>query len=291
MTSERPLPEVQEFARFIAPFQQVPESHMAMVGTEAVGIAKELEEFETQLFVERDGAGTIVGAAGFDYDEPLARGFLYGPWSIEAEWGERIERLFARVLDAAPPTTTGIDTAFDQANERAESFARSHGFELIRDHFFMGFTRGDAALQPDPDIRVMADDDRAAVAALHDRCFENTWPSGSQLLEQLEKGPDRAIFVLYEGDNLAGYHYATVERETGEGFVDNIGVDDAFRGRGLATRLLTHGLWWMFGFAEVMKIELSVREENAAALQVYEKAGFKRLRAIRQMRYPVGRRP
>ena len=59
----------------------------------------------------------------------------------------------------------------------------------------------------------------------------------------------------------------------------------------MATRLLSHGLAWMFGFDEVKRIELSVREENQAALKVYEKAGFKRLRAIRQMRLSPDRRP
>ena len=264
---------------------------MAMVGTDEIGIAKELEEFETQLFVERDDRGEIVGATGFDYDEPLQRGFLYGPWSIEDGWKERADRLFAQVLDVAPASTKAIETAFDKRNDRAAGFADEHGFELVRDHFTMGFARDDRRLTPDPDIREMDDLDRAAIVELHERCFEGTWPSGDQLLEQLEKGPDRTIFVLYEKDHLAGYHFASVDRETGEAFVDNIGVDERFRGRGFATRLLTHGLWWMFGFEEVTKIELSVREENSAALQVYEKAGFRKLHAIRQMRMALVRRP
>ena len=126
---------------------------------------------------------------------------------------------------------------------------------------------------------------------LHERCFENTWPSGEQLIEQLGKGPDRRIFVIHVDGKLAGYHFATVERTTGEAFVDNIGVDQAIRGRGLATRLLTHGLWWMFSFEEVEEIELSVRQENTAALRVYENAGFRKLWAIRQMRMPLPKRP
>jgi len=283
--------EIHEVARFIAPLQTQPESRMAMIGTEELGIVKELLEFETQLFVERDGTGEIVGVAGFDHDEPLRRGFVYGPWSIDDGREEREERLFSQVLGAAPPDTKDIETAFDKQNLRAARFAVARGFELVRDHFTMGFTRDDRHLEPDPDIQEMDDDDRQAIIELHERCFEKTWPSGPQLLEQLEKGPDRRIFVLYENDHLAGYHFASVERETGEAYIDNIGVDERFRGRGFATRLLTHGLWWMFGFEEVAKIELSVREENAAAIQVYEKAGFQKLHAIRQMRMPLGERP
>lgn len=291
MTSEPSVSEVREFAAFIAPLQQVPESRMAMVGSDQLGIVKELEEFGTRLFIERDEQGSVTGAAGVDHDEPLQRAFLYGPWSIEEGWDDRAERLFAQVLDAVPDGTNDIETAFDKLNVRAASFADRHGFELVRDHFTMGFTPGESALEPDPDIREMDDADRPAIVELHERCFERTWPSGEQLLEQLEKGPDRRIFVLYEGHHLAGYHFASVARETGEAFVDNIGVDEAHRGRGFATRLLSHGLWWMFGFEEVRNIELSVREENAAAIQVYENAGFRKLHAIRQMRMPLAARP
>lgn len=282
--------DVAAVARFVAPLQARPESRMAMVGVEEAGIVRELVEFETELFVEQDD-GEILGAAGFDYDEPLARGFIYGPWSIDDDWDARADRLFERALEDAPAAMKDVETAFDLANERAALFAERHGFQLVRDHFTMAMEAHDRHLDPDPHIREMNDDDRTAIVDLHDRCFERAWPAGTQLLEQLEKGPDRKIFVLYQDGGLAGYHFATVDREIGEAFVDNIGVDERFRGRGIATRLLEHGLAWMFGFDEVDRIELSVREENAAAIRVYEKAGFRKLYAVRQMRMPVQSSP
>ena len=286
VTSER-----VEFARFVAPLQARPESHVAMVGIDEVGIAKDLEEFGTTLITERNDAGEIVGAAGYDFDEPLQRGFLYGPWSIDESWHERVERLLAKVLEGLPAEARELEAAFDTANRRLEAFCETNGFTLVRDHFGMAFVRDQRSLEPDPGIREMDDDDRAAVMALHERCFEGVWPNGEQLMEHLAKSSDRRIFVLYEGDHLAGYHFAWVDRETGEASVDTIGVDERFRGRGFATRLLTHGLWWMFGFPEVEKIELWVRQENAPALQVYEKAGFERVRAVRQVRKAITGQP
>lgn len=264
---------------------------MANVGADEIGIVNDLQEFETELFVERDATGAIIGAAGFDFDEPLNRSFLYGPWSIDDGWKERAARLFARVIAAAPRETRDIECAFDTENLRAASFADDHGFELVRDHYTMGFSRGDHELTPDSDIREMNDEEHSAVMELHERCFAGTWPSGQQLLEQLGKGPDRKIFVIHTGGQLTGYLFATVERGTGEAFVDNIGVDETVRGRGLASRLLTHGLWWMFSFDEIQEIELSVRQENAAAVRVYENAGFRKLYEIRQVRMPVATRP
>ena len=276
--------EVREFARFIAPLQSDPNHHIGMVGMVELGIVKELEEFGTRLFIERGDDGVVVGAAGFDHDEPLERGYLYGPWSIDEGWSDRADRLFALVLDAAPAIAKDIELVFNRANVRAADFGEAHGFEFVRDHFTMAFARHDRVLEPDPEIRDMDDQDRNAIVDLHERSFAKTWPTGEQLLEQLEKGPDRRIFVLYDGAHLAGYIFTSVERATGEAFVDNVGVDERFRSRGFATRLLRHGLWWMFSFDEVTGIELSVRAENAAALKVYEKAAFRKLHAIRQMR-------
>ena len=147
---------------------------MAMVGADEIGIVNDLQEFETELFVERDTTGDIVGAAGFDFDEPLQRGFLYGPWSTDDGWKERAARLFGRVVAAAPAATQDIECAFDVENLRAAAFADEHGFELIRDHFTMGFSRGDHQLEPDPDIRAMGTEERGEVAELHERCFEGS---------------------------------------------------------------------------------------------------------------------
>ncbi len=232
----------REFARFIAPLQADPASHMGMTGIEEDAIVKDLEEYGTALFVERDPAGSVLGAGGFDYDEPLRRGFLYGPWSVDTGWNERAGRLFDKVVQELPGDASEIHMASGVDNVRAEAFARERGFELVRDHFTMVFDRDQRDLRPDPEIRELKAEDRPAVMALHERCFENIWPSGEQLMELLEKTPDRRIFVIDIDGRVAGYHYAVVERSTGEAFVENIGTDDAVRGRGLATRLLAHGL-------------------------------------------------
>ena len=270
------------FAEFVAPLQKDPRSNTALTGDDPAGIAKDLAEFETRLFVET--GEEILGATGFDFDVPLGRGYMYGPWSVDEGWSERADRLLGHVLQISPGEMSELEIAFDQRNTRVARFAERHGFELVREHFTMCFEPGETTLPSDPDIREMTDADREAVVALHERAFERTWPSGEQLLEQLTKGPDRKIFVLYDAGELVGYHYASVDRELGEAFVDNIGVAETHKGRGLATRLLRHGLAWMFTFPEVKRIELSVRAENAAAIRVYEKAGFRKLRSVTQMR-------
>lgn len=282
--------ELQEFAHFIAPLQQDPKTQNAMIGNEAAGIVKELQEFDTKLFFDRDAHGKVLGVVGFDFDEPLGRGYLYGPWVVADDRMGCMGRLLDVVIAQAPTEMKAMEMAFNRENVEAERFATARGFEHVRDHFTMTFEPGGKDLAPDPDIREVEESDRARVIEIHERCFEGVWPTGEQLFEHLQKAPDRKIFVLELDGVIAGYHFATLDREIGEGFVDNIGVDEGFRGRGAATRLLSHGLAWMFGFDEIERIELSVREENQAALKVYEKAGFERLRAIRQMRLQTAER-
>lgn len=278
--------DVQEAARFIVGYQKHPETHMAMVGTEERTIADDLEEYATRLFFERDG-DELVGVMGYEHDDDLQRGFLYGPWAVAETWDLIADRMLERALSHVPADVREVEVAFNVRNQRAQLFSDRHGFELVRDHYFMDFPRADVPVGPDDSIRPMVDGDRDALVGLHERCFAGTWPSGKQLLEEVAMSPDRTIFVLHEAGRLAGYHYARVDRANGEASVENIGVDESFRGQGFATRLLSHGLWWMFGFKEVTGIELSVRAENRAALRVYEKAGFKKRHEIRQTRKPL----
>lgn len=278
--------ELRAAAQFIAPRQLRPETHMAMVGEAEQTIANDLQEGDIRLFTQRAG-NEIVAVMGYEHDDTLQRGFLYGPWVIEQRWDALADELLNRVAAETAGSDHDMELAFNVRNERAQRFSDRHGFELVRDHFFMAYPKEGATVGRDEAIRPMVDEERDAVMALHERCFAGVWPSGEQLLEQLDEGSDRSIFVLHEGRRIAGYHYARVERSTGEASVENVGVDEAFRGRGFATRLLLHGLWWMFSFDEVTGIDLSVRAENAGAIRVYEKAGFRKRHSIRQTRKPL----
>lgn len=103
------------FARFIAPLQQDPTSQNAMIGNEEIGIVNELEEFDTKMFFDRDRQGDIVGVAGFDFDEPLGRGYIYGPWATGADSMGCMGRLFEAVIAHAPAEMKTMDTAFNKA--------------------------------------------------------------------------------------------------------------------------------------------------------------------------------
>lgn len=218
--------ELRAAARFIAPRQLRPETHMAMVGEAEQTIANELQEYDIRLFTEREG-NVIVAVMGYEHDDALQRGFLYGPWAIEQRWDALADELLNRVAAETAGSDREIELAFNIRNERVQRFSDRHGFELVQDHFYMAYPKEGATVGRDEAIRPMADEERDAVMALHDRCFTDMWASGKQLLEELDRGPDRSIFVLHEGRRIAGYHYARVDRSTREASVEGLGVDDA----------------------------------------------------------------
>ncbi len=63
------------------------------------------------------------------------------------------------------------------------------------------------------------------------------------------------------------------------GHVLNLAVDPRFRRRGLATKLMEHGLAWLRqqGMSEVW---LEVRVSNKAARLLYQKLGFSEMRRL-----------
>ncbi len=146
------------------------------------------------------------------------------------------------------------------------------------------------SLQPLPppaplpaDVRVRnfvrgADEDawlavNAAAFAGHSE--QGRWTRADLLAREAEPWFDPAGFLLAERENvLLGFHWTKVHAD-GMGEVYVLGVDPAAHGLGLGSALLTRGLAWLAarGCAEVL---LYSDEDNAGALRLYDKFGFRR---------------
>lgn len=82
------------------------------------------------------------------------------------------------------------------------------------------------------------------------------------------------LWVCDDGDgHLAGYALGALGQQREKGWVLSVAVDEAFRGRGLASKL-TEKL--LDGFVDLgcNSAWLTVSEENMAAMTVYRKLGF-----------------
>ena len=86
---------------------------------------------------------------------------------------------------------------------------------------------------------------------------------------------EKAVLLgLVEHDVLVGYAVARID-SSGDGYLDFVGVADAARGRGHGRRLVGAVCRALLREATVSKVRLTVVENNAAALALYDRLGFR----------------
>jgi len=103
------------------------------------------------------------------------------------------------------------------------------------------------------------------------------WFLGTQLAE-----PDVLVLVAESAEGaVAGYLYASVEpRSWNEfrdeaGFVNDVVVDERFRGRGIASALMERAASW-FRDRGMPRMLLWTAEHNPAAQRLFARLGFRR---------------
>lgn len=118
-------------------------------------------------------------------------------------------------------------------------------------------------------IRRMRESDLEDAARLEKRYFSVPW-TREQLGESLQSG--QYLFLVAEEDGqVAGY--AGLLRVMDEGDITNVVVDEAYRGKGLGTRLMAALLEEGRGCG-MKEFTLEVRVSNQRAIRLYESLGF-----------------
>ena len=118
-------------------------------------------------------------------------------------------------------------------------------------------------------LRKWVYEDILAISELEKRCFSDPW-SFSMLADTFFS--ENTITVAAEADGkLVGYAFLVAAGE--EADLANIAVDDSYRRRGIAAKLLDR-LESEAASAGVARIFLEVRVSNAAAMLLYLKRGY-----------------
>ncbi len=119
------------------------------------------------------------------------------------------------------------------------------------------------------EIRPLEEGDVEALAAIEAKSFSMPWTAED--FRNMILIPDALYLVAHVDGRVAGS--AGLRLICGEGFIDNVVVDEAHRGQGIAQALMAQ--------LETAALErgagdltLEVRKSNAPAIHVYEKAGF-----------------
>lgn len=119
-------------------------------------------------------------------------------------------------------------------------------------------------------IRPMGEEDLGAVTAIEKATFPNPWPYEALAFE-LKQNPFCAAFVTQVETEVVAYAFLWVMYDRAH--LINIAVADTWRGKGLGEALLRHCIHYARGNgAEVLYLE--VREDNDAAVALYQKYGF-----------------
>jgi ribosomal-protein-alanine N-acetyltransferase len=122
------------------------------------------------------------------------------------------------------------------------------------------------------------------VSALEDALFDDAW-STEMFWDELAQGDSRTYLVAVDGDGLVGYGGLAAMPD--EGYVQTIAVAPEHRRRGLGSLLLT-ALLDDAKRRGLPRVGLEVRVDNAAAIAMYERFGFKGIAVRKRYYQPSG---
>jgi len=262
-------------AGLIAQQNQIPESQCIHSGEGRESILQTMLKWEAIseiCFAIAVQEGRLVGLHGAEFDEELARGWLWGPFVLVEDWDSVAAALLTELLEMLPPAVRRLDFFVHERNRRAVRFYLEQGFHSIQTSHVYVAHRPPVPLAPPEPCQPLTSEQAGAFRALHDCVFPRTYYTGQDILDQLDG--DHQIFVCGSGEDLWGYIYAIVD-ESGEGYVDFIGVRADLRGKGLGQRLLLTAMDWLFSVKNVAQVGLTVSDDQVNARSLYEKAGFR----------------
>lgn len=111
--------------------------------------------------------------------------------------------------------------------------------------------------------------DVSGVFLIEEECFSEPW-SYSAFLQELEN-PNAVTVIAIESKEVIGFINARFL--LGEGSINNIAVTRRARGKGTGSQLLK-AVIDRARQKGIIKLDLEVRQSNAAALALYSKHGF-----------------
>lgn len=258
---------------FIVSQQGDPGSACAYLGGPCDGIADDLEGLDQPwletLRVVRSTDGAITGAACIEWDEESDIGWVYGPWCSAATWDGDAGALLSAVC---PQTGVSVCEMYAPlANTRLAQLAVQLGWRAGAANYVYETSRAGIA-KADAHVREASTDDLPALRALHEAEFPGTYATARQLVE------DHTALVLVEDGEFLGY---VAGHPDGENlYLDYVATTLAARRRGVGTRLIGALAASLTG----RQVTLTVDEKAAAAIAMYDAAGWSRVAATRAYR-------
>src|SRR5262245_35830472 len=185
-----------------------------------------------------------------------------------------LSRLFARARRRAFSRRVSSARIVDKIAALAARFARVSAFTRV----FRRAMRGG-----EPALSQAGPRDAHALAMLHGASFHRGWSDGE--FEQLLIDRNVVAHRATVGRKVVGFILSRIAADEAE--ILSVAVTNAWRGRGLARRLLDLNLRRLAGLGTHV-VFLEVDEANAPARRLYQRAGFRDV-GRREGYYPQGK--
>jgi ribosomal protein S18 acetylase RimI-like enzyme len=280
----------EDIVKFISRLNNDGTHHIGYFGTDEADIRQTLRELEPpiagtfQLAMED---GRIVGVLGAEADPEIGRAWLFGPLIEHTDWQTVADRLYEALKPLIPAGIHEHELFCDMRNLNVQEFAARHGFPLRSENALLVLEKSNFGMCeiPDQSIEKYSDPFFEQFNELHNNLFPNTYYTARQIVEK--QNDKTRLFIAANADILQGYVFCKAEPETGQGYLDFIGVPPQFQGQGIGKRLMSAALGWMFSMPGIKKVAETVNTNNITALRLYNQFGFISHRTMRGYRLKV----
>ncbi len=269
--------EFPRIAVWIERMNRSPETHClhSSSGERAEELVAEMESLHRTgelIWTVVVGGEEMRGLIGCEFERDGHRGWMRGPFSSGAS-ADDLDRGWFQLQGLLPPSIHRLDTFLNIKNREGQEFYRRHGFERQGEsHEYLAVRPPEMAPAGIEHCVPLPVEHQRVFASLHDRIFPQTYYNGAQIVHRLDE--DHCVWVYLDSGQVLGYIHLAAEPWADEGFVEYLGVEDDFRGRGIGSALLHRALDWGFNQRGLAALGLVVADGNTNARSMYERCGF-----------------
>lgn len=228
----------------------------------------------------------LLGVMGVDFDREIGRAWLYGPIVSDHHWAMTADRLYEAVQKAIPAGITEHEMFVDAENANCRVFAERHNFRSHGEMAIFYITPDRLAALPEAEADTWDGRFTDQFVSLHETLFPRSNYTLTYILQEVEKGA--LLYTISDGEWLAGYFFGRTEVESGEAYVDLVGVAEPYRRSGVGRRLMLAGLSSLRQMPGLRQVNLTVDGSNDPAKQLYYSLGFTKERDMVAFRKEVG---
>ena len=269
---------------FIVAHQVSPSTATAYLGDEAAGVEAELEGLdqpwlETARVLTTDAG--LRGAALVEWDAEVGRAWVYGPWAAPGQFDAVGEPLVRAVAAQCPPEVAEFEVSGDVANTSLADLAERLGWRATKvNHAYEAAAVAIAHWPIVAGIRPATGADLPDLAVLHEAEFPETYATTAQLLTR------HTTLVAERNGRVIGYASGQLQ-DDGNAYIDFMAIEDRYRGLGIARGLLGELARGLVVEGRTNKVHLTVEDDRAPAIALYESLGMRRAISLRGYRGPL----